>query len=132
VIVARTQKKLTEVYLDLGEETSKLGTEINENKTKYMVTSAYVHTKNAGDLRIGNKTFEAVQSFQYLGNTIGNTKQMHKRELGWAIRPTMQIDNWLTAASYQETSCRYTVRWYAQWLPMVQNRGHSPWKRKEH
>ena len=29
VIVARTQKKLTEVYLDLEDETSKLGMEIN-------------------------------------------------------------------------------------------------------
>jgi sorting nexin-29 len=75
VIVARTQKKLTEVYLDLAEEASKLGMEINENKnkTKYMVTSTYEHRRNAGDLRIGNKTFEAVQSFQYLGNIIGNT-----------------------------------------------------------
>jgi len=44
-----------------------------------------------------------------------------------------QTDNWLTAASYQErVSCRYTAHWYAQWSPMVQNRGHSPWKRKEH
>ena len=50
-----------------------------------------------------------------------------------AVRPTMQIDNWLTAASYQETaSCRYTAHWYSQWSPMVQNRRHSPWKRKEH
>ena len=56
------------------------------------------------------------------------TKRMiQDKELGWAIRPTMQIDNWLTAASYQETaSCRYTARWYAQRLPMVQNGGHSP------
>ena len=37
VIVARTQKKLTEVYLDLEDETSKLGMEINEKKTKCMV-----------------------------------------------------------------------------------------------
>jgi len=37
VIIARTQKKLTEVYLDLEEETSNLGMEINESKTKYMV-----------------------------------------------------------------------------------------------
>ena len=66
-------KKLTEVYLDLEEETSKLGMEINENKSKYMVTSTYEHRRNAGDLRIGNKTFEAVQSFQYLGNVIGIT-----------------------------------------------------------
>ena len=25
-----------------------------------------------------------------------------------------------------------TAHWYAQWSPMVQNRGHSPWKRTEH
>ena len=42
LIIARTQKKLTEVYLDLEEETSKLGMEINENKTKYTVTSTYI------------------------------------------------------------------------------------------
>jgi len=66
------------VYLDLEEETSKLGMERNENKTKYMVTSTYEHRRNAGDLRIGNKTFEAVQSFQYLGNIIGNTKNNSK------------------------------------------------------
>jgi len=44
----------------------------------------------------------------------------------------MQIDNWLTAASCQETaSGRYTAHWYAQWSLMAQNSGHSPWKRKE-
>jgi hypothetical protein len=36
-----------------------------------MVTSTYEHRRNAVDLRIGNKTFEAVQGFQYLGNIIG-------------------------------------------------------------
>jgi len=50
VMVARTQKKLTEVHLDLEEETSKLGMEINENRTKYMVTSTYEHRRNDGDL----------------------------------------------------------------------------------
>ena len=52
--------------------------EINQNKTKYMVTSTYEHKRNTGDLRIGNKTFEAVQSFQYLGNIIGNTNNNSK------------------------------------------------------
>jgi len=66
------------VYRDLEEEKSKLGMEINENKTKYMVTSTYEHRRNAGDLRIGNKTFETVQSFQYLGNIIGNTNSNNK------------------------------------------------------
>ena len=78
MIVARTQKKLSEVYLDLENETSKLGMEINEKKTKYMVTSTYEHRRNAGDLRIGNKTFEAVHSFRYLGNITSNTNNNNK------------------------------------------------------
>ena len=78
VIVARTQKKLTEVYLVLEDETSKLGMEINEKKTKYMVISTYEHRRNAGDLRIANKTFEVVQSFQYLGNITSNTNNNNK------------------------------------------------------
>jgi hypothetical protein len=52
--------------------------EINKNKTKYMVISTYEHRRNAGNLRIGNKTFEAVQSFQYLGNIIGNSNNNNK------------------------------------------------------
>jgi len=43
-----------------------------------MVTSTYEHRRNAGDLRIGNKTFKAVQSFQYLVNIIGNTNNNNK------------------------------------------------------
>jgi hypothetical protein len=43
-----------------------------------MVTSTYKHRRNAGDLRIENKTFEAVQGFQYLGNIIGNTNNNNK------------------------------------------------------
>jgi hypothetical protein len=42
-------------------------------KTKYMVTSTYEYRRNDGDLRIGNKPLEAVQSFQYLGNITSNT-----------------------------------------------------------
>ena len=72
------KKKLTEVYLDLEEETSKLRMEINERKTKYMATYTYEHGRNAGDLRIENKTCEAVQSFQYMGNIIGNTNNNNK------------------------------------------------------
>jgi hypothetical protein len=50
----------TSQLLDLEEETSKLEMGINENKTKYMITFTYEHRRNVRDLRIGNKTFEAV------------------------------------------------------------------------
>ena len=43
-----------------------------------MVTSTYEHRRNAADLRNGNKTFETVQSFQYLRNIIGNTNNNNK------------------------------------------------------
>ena len=36
------------MYLDLEDETSKLGMEINEKKTKYMVTSTHEHRRNVG------------------------------------------------------------------------------------
>jgi hypothetical protein len=38
-----------------------------------MVTSRYEHKRNVGHLQTGNKTFEIVQSFQYLGNNISTT-----------------------------------------------------------
>ena len=41
-------------------------------KAKYMVTSTHEHRRNVGDLLIGNKTFEVVQSLQYLGNITSN------------------------------------------------------------
>jgi hypothetical protein len=41
-------------------------------------SNSLVVRRNVGDLRFGNKTFEAVQSFQYLGNIIGNTNNNNK------------------------------------------------------
>jgi hypothetical protein len=122
VIVARTQKKLTEVYLDLEEDMSKLGMEINENKTKYMVTSTYQHRRNDGDIRSGNKTFEAVQSFQYLGNIIGNNNNNNNNNkcikerimIGYkAYYANRQLVN--SSLISRNSSCRYTARRYAQW-----------------
>jgi len=43
-----------------------------------MVTATYEHRRNAGDLRIGNKTFKAVQSFHHLGNITSNTNNNNK------------------------------------------------------
>ena len=70
--------------------------EINEKKTKHMVTSTYEHRRNAGDLRIGNKTSEAVRSFQYLGNIIGNTNNNNK-----CIKERIMMDNEVYYANRQ-------------------------------
>jgi hypothetical protein len=55
-------------------------------KTIYMVTSTYEHWRNAADIRIGNKTFEAVQSFQCLRNIIGNTNNNNNKCIKERIR----------------------------------------------
>jgi hypothetical protein len=88
------------------------------NKTKYMVRSTYDHRRNAGDLRIGNKTFKAVQSFQYLGNINGNTNNNNK-----CIKQRIMMGNKTYYANRQlansslisrNSKCRYTAHWYAQ------------------
>ena len=43
-----------------------------------MVTSTYEHRRNAGDLRVGNKIFETVQRFQYMGTIICNITDNNK------------------------------------------------------
>jgi uncharacterized Rmd1/YagE family protein len=53
-----------------------------------MVTSTYEHRRNAGDLQIGNKTFEAVRGFEYLGNINGNTNNNNK-----CIKDKIMISN---------------------------------------
>jgi len=89
-----------------------------------------------GDPRIGNKTFETVQSFQYLGNIIGNTNNNNK-----CIKERIMMGKKACYANRQPVNSSLISREqaadiphvrYVQWLPVVQNRGHSPWKRKDH
>jgi hypothetical protein len=51
-----------------------IGLEVNTERTKYMLLS---HHQNAGqnyDIKIGNRCFENVEQFRYLGTTITNQK----------------------------------------------------------
>jgi hypothetical protein len=117
------------VYLDLEAETSKLGMEINNKKTKYLVTATYKHRRNTGDLRIGNETFETVQSYQYLGNVTSNTNSNNK-----CIKERIMMGNkayyanrhLFNSSLIQEAAvCRYTAHWYVQWSPYLL----TPWSR---
>ena len=49
----------------------------------------YEHRRNAGDLRIGNKTLEVVQNFQFLGNITSNTNNSNKK----CIKERIMMDN---------------------------------------
>jgi hypothetical protein len=64
-----TRNKNTETLIDPSKE---VGLEVNIGKTKYMLVS---HDQNAGqnrDIKIGNRLFENVSQFKYLGTTVTN------------------------------------------------------------
>jgi sorting nexin-29 len=70
-----TVKKNTEALLDDSEE---VGLEVNPEKTKYMLMS---HSQKIGQkhsIKIGNRFFEDVAKFKYLGTTPTDQNCMHE------------------------------------------------------
>jgi hypothetical protein len=74
-IVGRSQSAVRDTYLALEKEAPKVGLKINEKKTKYMIA-----VRNDGKIRdvgqsvaIGDKHFEVVKEFVYLGSLMTST-----------------------------------------------------------
>jgi hypothetical protein len=73
--------------------TKEVGLEVNAEKTKYMLLSRH---RNAGQnhdihVKIGNRCFENVVQFRYLGTTITNQnlfrRKLREIELGYCLLP---------------------------------------------
>jgi hypothetical protein len=64
-----TTKKNTETLIDARKE---VGSEINVDKTKYMLLSRHQNVGQNRDIKIANRSFENESQLQYLGMTVTN------------------------------------------------------------
>jgi hypothetical protein len=67
-------RKNTEALLIGSKE---IGLEVNAEKTKYMVMSRDQNAGQNGNIQIGNKLFETLEQFKYLGTTLTNQNSIH-------------------------------------------------------
>jgi hypothetical protein len=61
--------KNTEMLTDASKE---VGSEVNTEKTKYMLLSCPQNPRQNHDIKIGNRYFENVAQFKYLGTIVTN------------------------------------------------------------
>jgi hypothetical protein len=66
---ALSTKKNTQTLIDASKE---VGLDVNTEKTKYMLPSRHQNAGQNHDIKIGNRCFENVSQFKYLGTTITN------------------------------------------------------------
>jgi hypothetical protein len=64
-----TINRNTETLIDSSKE---VGVEVNIDKTKYMLVSHAQKSDQNWDIKIGNRSFEKVSQFKYLGMTVTN------------------------------------------------------------
>jgi hypothetical protein len=63
---------------DLVAASKEIGLEVNAEKTKYMVISRNQNAVKNQNIMTGNKSFERVEEFGYLGTTLTNRNSIHK------------------------------------------------------
>jgi hypothetical protein len=64
-----TIKKNTETLIGASKE---VGLEVNAEKTKYMLLSRHQNAGQNRNIKIGDRSFENVAQFKYLGTTVTN------------------------------------------------------------
>jgi len=82
VIVTRSESRLRQVYRKTEEKTQQIGLIVNEKKTKYMIVSATPKGRQTQNWKVGDKVFERVSSFKYLGNVIHEEGRISERVKG--------------------------------------------------
>jgi hypothetical protein len=71
-----TTKRNTKILIDAGKVN---GLEVNTEKTKYMWLSHHQNSGQNHDIKIGDRCFEKVEQFRYLGTTITNRNLIQEK-----------------------------------------------------
>jgi hypothetical protein len=70
-----TIQRNTKALLDASKE---VGLEVNPEKTKYMLVSRFQKAGQKQSIKIGNRSFESVAKFRYLGTTLTDQNCIHE------------------------------------------------------
>lgn len=77
-IIGRNQRSVSEAFVGIEEAAGTMGLRINEDKTKYMISSKEEarHHQLGQNVTIGNYNFEVVKEFVYLGGVVDSNNNM--------------------------------------------------------
>jgi hypothetical protein len=80
-----TKQRNTKALLDASKE---VGLEVNTEKTKYMLVSRCQKAGQRQSIKIGDRSFESVAKFKYLGTTLTDQNCIHEE-----IKSTLNSGN---------------------------------------
>jgi hypothetical protein len=98
-----TIKENKETLLEASKD---IGLEINAEKTKYMIMSYHVNSRQNQNIRVANESFENVAKFKYLGMMLTNQNDIHdeiKSRLNSGDACHHSVQNLCLPISYQKT-----------------------------
>ena len=82
-----------------------MGLIVNEEKTKYLMVSATQKERQTQYWKVGEKVFEKVSSFRYLGNVIYKDGRISE-----CVKDRIQVENIAYAANYHMLKSKITRR----------------------